>query len=538
MDWIRGICLVFACLVLAPVLGQINRYAVFFDHKENTPYQITQPDAFFSSRAIDRRVRMNISIDEKDLPVDPGYVEEVVLVGATVLYTSKWFNMVVVALDEGLFNDVLSLEFVTKVELAAPGPPVTIDSGGRYEIPDHGARMEVVENINELDLLGIGYMHGDGFRGRGLLVGVFDGGFPGVDALPAFAEIWGGDRISWSWNFVHQTDNVFVSSTHGTRVLSTLAADIPGVFLGALPEASYVLMLTEDIGSEYRIEEYNWVAAAEKADSAGVDIITTSLGYTTFDDPAMSYTPTDMDGSTAAVTIGAEMAFSRGIVVITSAGNTGNSAWEIVTAPADGLNVLAIGSVNEFRSLSTFSAGGPTPDGRIKPDVLAMGGPSHVVNQMGNVTLSSGTSFASPWVAGLAGGLVQAFPDYNAAEIVNLIKSSGDRADRPENFFGYGIPHYLAAVEEGRVGMENPEIYIYPNPVKDILKVRSQDPRVNEAAILQIFNSKGQPIASYDLNFSWHIPEISLDMTGFSQGIYLIHLVSNNYQVKFRFVKI
>ena len=341
----KAVLLLICLLIVFTSAWSQDRYMVFFTDKTGSPFSISNPAAFLSQRAIERRQRQGLSITEQDLPVPENYVNTLSGLGATCFYRTKWMNGVLVQMEESLLADIRALDFVREVEYVAPGATLNHQSSG-------GDALEKSFGFNaesdfQNQMLGIDLMHADGYRGEGLLIGVFDEGFSRLSDHTAFDHLFADDRILYTFDYTANEENVENTVlTHGTRVLSTLAANEPGQLVGSAPEASYILTITEDAG-EYRVEEYNWLFAVEKADSAGVDIINTSLGYNVFNDASMDYTQADMDGQTTVITRAANMAFDRGILLLTSAGNTGlDLEWNIIRAPADSPNILAVGAVN------------------------------------------------------------------------------------------------------------------------------------------------------------------------------------------------
>jgi hypothetical protein len=310
-----------------------------------------------------------------------------------------------------------------------------------------------------------------------MVIAVLDGGFYATDGMDAFDSLYLNDRILGTRDFVGGGTNVYQGSTHGTAVLSTMGANLPGQLVGTAPEASYWLFRTEDTGTEYTIEEYNWASGAEYADSVGADVINSSLSYKTFDEPLYDHTYAEMDGNTAPSTIAADMAASRGMVIVNSAGNDGGSStWPYVGAPADGDSVFSIGAVDADGQYVYFSSIGPTADGRLKPNFMAQGANTVVASTNGGTATSSGTSFSSPISAGITACLWQANPTMNNMEILNSIQLSGSMASNPDNQMGYGIPDFglanliLSGFNTDLVSETN-DIDIYPNPFYDELKI-------------------------------------------------------------------
>ena len=446
-----------------------SRYVVHLKDKSNTPYQVSNPGEFLSARAIDRRSAQNIAITEEDLPVNPDYIAQIEGLGAEVFFKSKWFNNVLIQASTSEVAAIEQLSFVESVEFVAPGEKLKLNSR-TADLED----TEALQNDFQNNLLGVQDLHDEGFLGQGITIAFMDGGFLGVDNTSAFEHLFVDDKIKYHYNLVENDDNPFQYLQHGTQVLSTVTATIPDSYKGVAPEADIMLFVTEDdAGSrpEYRIEEYNFLYAAEMADSAGVDIINASVGYNTFDSANMSYTYEQMDGNTTVITRAAEKAFTKGILVVTSAGNEGSSSWKYVTAPADGPNVLSVGSVDSDLSKSSFSSIGPTVDGRLKPDIMAYGRSVALVGQNGNIGSNSGTSFAAPQVAGLAALLWQKNPELTNKELFDLLLSLGSQADNPDNLYGHGIPNHVMDVTSVD-DLANKTLLVYPNPFRKDLQVK------------------------------------------------------------------
>jgi subtilisin family serine protease len=344
----------------------------------------------------------------------------------------------------------------------------------------------------QIRMIGGDALHDMGFRGEGMLIAVLDAGFAGVEYLKAFDLLRKEGRIVASHNFVDPALDVYRFSSHGCYVLSTMAAEVPGLFVGTAPRASYLLLVTEDVSSELLVEEDNWIAGAEFADSIGADVCNTSLGYTTFDDSTMDHHYYEMDGNTTRITRGADIAASRGMLIVNSAGNSGSSNWHYIGAPADGDSVLAVGAVNRDSIPADFSSYGPAFDGDIKPNVAAIGWGTYLWSFADSVRTGSGTSFSSPIIAGMAACLWQAFPERNNMDIFHAIERSGHRYENPDDRVGYGIPNfseaafYLAGGEEATV--KDSLITVSPNPTTGKFQIafRFEEPRLVTYSIYDI----------------------------------------------------
>ena len=394
--------------------NKISYYMVFFRDKVGTPYQISEPCEFLSARSISRRRKHNVVVKEEDLPVVPKYVEGLQEVGAQVHYSTRWLNATLVQGSEDVVNEIKQLSYVRDVALVAPGSNTLSTQKNRKflketqiePLSDKMSRTNALRNAVQNEMLGVDNMHKQSIYGKGVLIALLDGGFPNIDNYVLFQHIHEEKRMLDAYSFVRHRKNVYdtQNGSHGTLVLSVMAAYQDDVYEGIAYKAQYALYETEEGASEYRIEEYNWLFAAERADSLGADIIQSSLGYSHFDIDTMSYTLDQFDGQQAVSTRAAEMASERGILVIVAAGNGGPSNRSI-GAPADGANVIAVGGVNGSQVVASFSSRGPTADGRIKPDISAMGESTVVTIGVGTDVQyweADGTSFASPLISAFA----------------------------------------------------------------------------------------------------------------------------------------
>ncbi len=439
-----------------------DKYWIKFTDKNNSPFSVDNPSAFLSQRAIERRLKQNIPVMENDLPVNQSYIDSVTSTGVTLLTVSKWFNSVTIyTTDTNALNIINSFSFVQSVVKASSGKitgatkPFFANEHIEDFIEKQGKNKEVKSNaydygsaLNQIQMLNGDSLHDLGYDGDGMIIAVLDAGFLNVNTLSAFDSLWNSGRILGWKDFVSpQSPNIFSSHSHGCMVLSTMGAYLPGQMVGTAPKASYFLLRTEDGATENLIEELNWASGAEFADSAGADVINSSLIYTTFDNPALNHTYQDMDGNTTPITIAADIAASKGIVVCNAAGNSGNSAtWPYIGAPADGDSVFTAGAVTSSGSYASFSSKGPTSDGRLKPNVVAQGSGTTVISPWsGSVTTGSGTSFASPITAGMVTSLWQAHPEKTNMEIMYAVEQSASQYSNPDTLRGFGIPDYFNA---------------------------------------------------------------------------------------------
>jgi len=320
--------------------------------------------------------------------------------------------------------------------------------------------------------------------------------------------------------------------------LSVMAANIEGQYTGVSHKANYLLYLTEDNLSEYRIEEYNWTFAAERADSAGADVINSSLAYHEFDDESMNYQKSQIDGKTAVVSQAAQKAFERGIIVVNSAGNAGETPWVIIKPPADAIDILAIGSISPNNILSSTSSQGPTADNRIKPDLVAIGDPAQVVLYE-TIGGAHGTSFSSPLVAGLMAGLRQKYPDLSASQLVDFVKKSADQAINPDNKRGYGIPSFTAVQNYIEAKQNNEtKLEVYPNPItgnKLMIKFKEAN---GENTELRFFDSQGKLTDKLTYYRSWVNNPFEYDLSNYQSGLYIMKIRVGETITTIKFVKL
>lgn len=530
---------IYLLLTAGVVQAQVNRYMVFFTDKTGTPHTISNPSTYLSATAIERREAQHIIIAESDLPVTPVYVQGVQNTGVTVVHKTKWMNGILVECTSSDLPDIAALPFVSSIELVAPGT-VPAPGGRKKSHKMRTASTESVATADQLSMLGLDEMHADGFRGEGIILAVFDGGFQGANVTIPFQHVFNESRFntSVSYDFVSDNSDVFVYDSHGTQVWSVIGAYQDGTFIGGAYKSEFQLFITEDVDSEYRIEEYNWLFAAERADSAGVDIINTSLGYNTFDDAQMDYAKADMDGNTAVITRAAQLAASKGIFLVNSAGNSGNDpSWQIITSPADGEGVLAVGNVNGAGMRSTSSSIGPSADGRIKPDVMALGSGTTVIKANGSVGTGNGTSFSSPLAASLVAGLWQKYPDLTNLELLEAIRNSASQAISPDNFSGYGIPHYRAV--SNFLDQQNQQniVEVFPNPVTDIITIRPRSPEEVGFTDLQLINAQGQIIDQRSVSYNWLDNEYTANLSAVSAGIYFLKVLVGTRFYLYKVVK-
>ena len=522
-------------LFFNPVTSAQNvaKYRIEFADKNRNPYSIEKPEEFLSQRAIQRRIRQNIAVSKSDLPVNPHYTDSLRSLGLRIINRSKWFNSVLIETgDTILLDTICKITFIDSVTLVKPS--VLKKSLRNKFIPESYADLAKQTTQNDqLTMLNGHILHEYGYKGEGMQIAVIDAGFTDADILPAFDSLWTNNQILGQRDFVDGDNWVLDAHPHGMIILSILGGNLPNELTGSAPGADYWLLRSEDTGSEHRIEEENWVSAAEFADSAGVDVINTSLGYSTFDDTLQSYTYKEMDGRTTRISKGAVMAASKGILVVVSAGNEGNKLWKYITTPADADSILAVGAVDTYGTVASFSSVGPSFDGRIKPDIAALG-VGTVAQGLGSGLIGcNGTSCSAPVISGLAACLWQANYQLSNIEIIEMIKQSSSQYQNPDTLIGYGLPNFANALS--RIGADLPYSSIrikgiYPNPFLDkisllFIQIAPKD------IFLELYNIQGKMIMQKRyINLPSGEFELTIDNLGnLSQGIYIIKVLSGEY---------
>ncbi len=457
------ITFILCCLICTAAQTQ-TRYLIKFKDKGTNPFSIANPSQYLSQRALQRRARYNILIDSFDLPVTPRYIDSVRLAGTvTILNASKWLNQISIkTTDAAALAKINSFPFVvSSMPIAARVNEQFIPVNKQLEKPlDVPLQISVITSTSRLlaDAFSYGashgqvhlhqgeFLHNHGFKGEGMELALLDAGFFRYLTLPTFDSIIINNQILNTYDFVSNKVSVNEENSHGMNCLSTIAANLPGIFVGTAPKATFCLYRTEDVASETRIEEHNLAAGYEKADSIGVDVCSISLGYTTFDYPSQNYTYADMNGKTTMSAIASNIAAKKGMLPVIAAGNEGTSAWHFISTPADADSVMTVGAVDTLGNVGSFTSYGPSSDGRIKPNIAATGVRAVVASpSTGLPILSNGTSFATPNIAGLTTCLWQAFPEYNNMAILDAMQRSASKFNMPDNRVGYGIPNMKKA---------------------------------------------------------------------------------------------
>lgn len=522
-------------------VGQ-GHYVITFVDKNNTPYSINNPQQFLTQKAIERRAKQNIPITISDLPVNITYVDAIKNKGAALVYTSKWLNALVAQFaDTSSFVTIRNLPFVKSIALIKSSKQVANNKAVADKFaPETAQIIDYGSGTNQVKIMEGDFLHNLGFKGNGITIAVLDAGFTNAHLINAFNTLWSNNQIVGFKDFVAGDDSVFNESSHGTLVLSTIAANLDGVLVGTAPLANYYLLRTEDGASETLLEEYNWLAGAEFADSVGADIINSSLGYTEFDDASQNHTYSDMDGKTTIITKAANWAAEKGILVVNSAGNSGATPWKFIGAPADAEKIMSVGAIDNDGNYAVFSSQGPTFDGRIKPNVATVGRLAAVINQNNEQVLSNGTSFSSPILAGMMACLWQAFPTKNYQQLKTAVEKSASQFTQPDNFLGYGIPNFRKAFEllsEINDDTKNQIINVFPQPFGNNFNITFYA-SVNQIIELQLIDNFGKIVLTQQQNVNQHSFEtINVNTSSLAAGVYVLRIKSSSKTITKKIIK-
>jgi len=518
---------------------------VYFKDKPDSATYFATPTLMLSQRALDRRTNQGIALDIKDVPIYQPYIDGIIAsTGITVKAKSKWMNCLHIRGSQVDINALKLLPSVLRVDFADKALNSTKKIALKPVSKSENKTMKTMTSFNygssanQIQMLNGHLLHQSNYTGSGKIIAVMDGGFPGVDAAQPFQRLRDNNQILGGYDYVNKSTNFYTGISHGTSVLSLMGGFKDNFLVGTAPDAQYYLFITEDGPNENPVEESNWVEAAEEADRLGVDIITTSLGYTTFDNSNYDHTYNDMNGTTTFISKGLDIAFSRGMVCVVAAGNEGNKPWYYISAPADAINSLTIGAVKADETYALFSSQGPTFDGRVKPDVMAQGQNPYVSDASGNISNSgSGTSYACPIIAGMVACLWQAFPTKTSQEIKQMILQSSDNYSEPpvklRTQYGYGIPDFNLALANGLSveAFSKNDFVVYPNPTSDSISVTL--PSGFEAETLTIFNVLGQKVL--EKKISTQSPTISLN--SLNSGMYFYNIESNGFSKSGKIIK-
>ncbi len=529
-----------------------NKYWVQFTDKNGSPFTVSNPSQYLSQRAIQRRLNQGIQIDESDLPVNSAYVDSIISKGALILTKSKWFNGVTIyTTSPAVISAIQALSFVSGIVKSGSSKKQIkeIDDKFQCEVANTDALTKSIKSADygsaypQIHMVNGEALHDMGYFGQGMVISVIDAGFNGANQLTAFDSLWQNQKILGWKDFVNSQNDLFSGThSHGMNVLSIIAANIPGQILGSAPKASFWLLRSEDASTEYLVEEDNWIAAAEFADSVGTDVINTSLGYNNFTDSLQNYTYSDMNGHSTKIARGVNMASNKGMLVVVSAGNDGSTPWHYITTPGDADSALTVGAVDVNKDYASFSSVGPASDGDIKPNITAMGKGTIYVGNDDMVHSGNGTSFSAPLICGLATCLWQANPGFTNMQIKHAIEISASQYFTPDAQKGYGIPdfglaHQMLHVETNKI---EKLVRIFPNPFKDKLVVEFYSSESQNVTI-EIVNMLGVTIYSKVFDFSSNsYNKFMLDnLQCLQQGTYIFKAVTakNIFQKKILNIK-
>ncbi len=500
--------------------AQTTRYTVYLKDKQGTSFHLSQPSSFLSAKSIQRRAKQNIAIDSTDLPVSQSYRDSLAAVpGVSIQHTSKWLNNILVELsDPAALNKINSFPFVVYTDAVAvkkPAAPAIQKNNSEEKVLDNAPAnaaslyletpvqdsLSYGQSFSQIHLHEGEFLHKMGFRGQGMDIAIIDAGFFAYQTNPALDSVRMNNQVRMEYDFVNKETSVNEDNAHGANCFTILAANTPGMIVGSAPKANYYLFKTEETASEKPIEEEFWIFAAERADSAGADMISSSLGYSDFDDATQNITYTQRDGNTAPITIAADLAAKKGMIVMNSAGNSGQLTTDLkyMMCPADGDSVVAVGSVNRNGIISAFSSWGPNGKGKMKPNIVSMGEGTVLANRFGNPVKGNGTSYSNPNIAGLIACLWQAFPDLSNMDIINAVQKSADKYNSPDNRYGFGIPNMRIAFnflelkrqEKLSLFLKDSWIRAYPVPFLQSFNVFVKAPNTGTAS-LRILDLSGK----------------------------------------------
>ena len=541
--------------LVGTVFAQSPRYLIEFTDKDtlNNHYSLNEPQEFLSSKSIERRERQNIDVVLEDLPVSKRYVDSVRYLGVKIQNRSRWLNSVVGEIDSSKLDMLRDIDFIEEVMYLAPAKAtknqtknkgtqnLKITDKFRHEKKNTDSTIYGSAD-NQILMLNGNYLHEKGYQGKGKTIAVIDAGFLMADTLSVFEELWSNGQILGQKDFEEPGHDIYSNgnSSHGTFVFSIMGGREPELFYGTAPKADYWLLRSEVASSEYLIEEYNWLAAAEFADSAGVDVINSSLGYTRFDDSSQDHTYSDMDGESTVVSKAASIAASKGMLVVVSAGNKGNDPWKYISAPADAKDILSVGAVDSEETHASFSSFGPSSDNRIKPEVAAQGQATFFATPDGYIGAGNGTSFAAPIIAGLSACLWQKYPDKTYKEIKDQILESAHQYSNPDSLIGYGLPDFKKAYALTIGGKSEKQIKVYPNPFQDSFFLSLPEVSVStDRVVVSLYDVVGRKI--FEKNYSRSTEDSRIKITppkSIEEGVYFLSVrYTNSYRLRVKIVK-
>ncbi|MBF6654172.1 S8 family serine peptidase [Flavobacterium columnare] len=513
---------------------------VFFKDKPNAAVFFSNPLLELRQRSLDRRNFQGIALDITDVPIHQPYVDEIMTAtGITVLAKSKWLNYVHVKGAQANIEALADRSFVDHIQYANHSLNAKMRDQGNMPFVDKWSERSAVRvnyaygnSATQIQMLNAHFLHEQNYTGTGKIIAILDAGFPGVNTATPFASLRNKNLILGGYDFVKDSNDFYKGDSHGTNVLSTMGANTTNL-VGTAPDASYYLFITEDVATEEVIELSNWVEAAEEADRLGVDVINSSLGYFSFDNRAHSFSYQNMNGQTSVASRAVDIAFSKGMICVISAGNEGGKEEPHIGTPADARAALTVGAVTSTRIRSSFSSIGPTADNRIKPDLMAMGTASVIATPTGAIITENGTSFSGPILAGAITSFWSAFPTKKNTEIVQLVRTSADRFTLPDTDYGYGIPNFQTALNNVLSIKEfelNP-IKVYPNPITDAITCEIPLDSINSE--LRIYNNLRQLVTQKILTNT--VEEINV--SHLNAGVYYYIIADSVKKIQGKLIK-
>ncbi len=513
-------------------------YRIHFVDKGGNDVSGFSPEDLLSDKATERRRKAGIVVpDYRDLPVWKAYIEQISSTGLTLHCTSKWMNTALfkssAPVEPGMldpFPFIKEVKIVRSPESKGYSPDKNKIGYASRDLPPYNNPLAMINGMR---------VHNSGLTGKGVLIAVIDGGFKNADLIPSLDHLRNRNGIKGTYDFVNRTEFVYDYNDHGTAVMSVLAGMIPGAIEGSAPGADYWLLRSEITGSEYPVEEDLWTSAAEFADSIGADIISSSLGYCTFDDPLMDYRFSDMDGDKAFVSRAADIAASLGILVVNSAGNERTTPWIRIIAPSDGDSVLAVGAVSGDRIISSFSSAGPSSDRQIKPDIVSQGVSVPVQVSPAMIARANGTSFSCPLISGICACIMQAVPQATNMEIISALQSASDRYLVPDSLYGFGIPDIektIAILQDKHLSKPASGIVVFPNPFRNELFITFSV--IPEKLTVELFDQGGRLMMKREYSdfISRSLILDYLPVPG--KGVYFVRLITPDESYIHKIIKV
>ena len=530
----RKIIYLYFLLVFGFAFSQTELVFVYFKDKPNAASFLANPSTELSQKSIERRQNLNIPITEQDAPIEPNYIQNIKNLGFTVTDVSKWLNGVAVNATTAQIAQLQTEPYVLKVESFVKNRTTSTQFARKQKFDklqnttttfNYGNSLAQIEQVNLRNL------HVQGFTGSGISIAVIDTGFPTVNTGSAFARIRNNGQIKGVYNFISKNTDVYNTSlnNHGTSCLGVIAGYIDGTFVGSAPDADFYLYATENTAVEVPEEELYWIQAAEEADRNGVDIISTSLGYNTFDDSRYNYVYADMNGKTSFIARGAQMAAEKGIIVLAAAGNEGDETWKYIVSPGDNEKVFTIGGVDASGNPSFFSSYGPNAEGTIKPDASARATGTYFTYDSYSYS-GNGTSFATPLAAGGVACLLQALPkSSNRETIKNNLRQTASLAPNTSNQIGYGILNFGNTIntllKTSEKNLKN-KVSLYPIPAKKEINISSSEKIEN----ISVYNSLGQFL--FQTNQT-----LKINIENLEKGIYFLKIKTKQTETVEKFIK-